>query len=100
MVWTDLHSKLHKTLKQRSLLPPRERILIAVSGGQDSVCLLKLLLDLQSKWYWQLAIAHCDHGWSTDSGIADHVENLAKKWALSFYVKIANNLNACALASG
>ena len=92
MVWTDLHSKLHKTLKQRSLLPPRERILIAVSGGQDSVCLLKLLLDLQSKWYWQLAIAHCDHGWSTDSGIADHVENLAKKWALSFYVKIDNNL--------
>jgi tRNA(Ile)-lysidine synthase len=92
MVWTDLHSKLHKTLRQRSLLPQRERILIAVSGGQDSVCLLKLLLDLQSKWHWQLAIAHCDHGWSTDAGIADHVENLAKKWALSFYVKIANNL--------
>lgn len=92
MVWTDLHSKLHKTLRQRSLLPKGERILIAVSGGQDSVCLLKLLLDLQSKWHWQLAIVHCDHGWSTDAGIADHVENLAKKWALSFYVKIANNL--------
>jgi tRNA(Ile)-lysidine synthase len=58
MVWTDLHSQLHKTLKQRSLLPKGERILIAVSGGQDSVCLLRLLLDLQSKWYWQLAIAH------------------------------------------
>jgi tRNA(Ile)-lysidine synthase len=92
MVWTDLHSKLHKTLKLRSLLPQKERILIAVSGGQDSVCLLKLLLDLQSKWHWQLAIAHCDHGWSTDAGIADHVENLAKNWELSFYVKIANNL--------
>ena len=92
MVWTDLHSKLHKTLKQRSLLPKGERILIAVSGGQDSVCLLKLLLDLQSKWHWQLAIAHCDHGWSTDVGIADHVQDLAKKWELSFYVKIANNL--------
>lgn len=92
MVWTDLHSKLHKTLKVRSLLPKGERILIAVSGGQDSVCLLKLLLDLQPKWHWQLAIAHCDHGWSTDAGIADHVEHLAKKWELSFYVKIAKNL--------
>ncbi len=92
MVWTDLHSKLHKTLRQRSLLPKGERILIAVSGGQDSVCLLKLLLDLQSKWHWQLAIAHCDHGWSTDAGIADHVQDLAKKWGLSFYVKIANKL--------
>ena len=92
MVWTDLHSKLHKTLKQRSLLPKGERILIAVSGGQDSVCLLKLLLDLQPKWHWQLAIAHCDHGWSTDAGIADHVQDLAKIWELSFYIKIANNL--------
>lgn len=92
MVWTDLHSKFHKTLKQRSLLPKGERILIAVSGGQDSVCLLKLLLDLQSKWNWNLAIAHCDHGWSTDTGIADHVQNLAKTGELPFYLKIANNL--------
>ncbi len=92
MVWTDLHSKFHKTLKQRSLLPKGEQILIAVSGGQDSVCLLKLLLDLQSKWYWNLAIAHCDHSWSTDTGIADHVQNLAKTAKLPFYLKIANNL--------
>ena len=88
MVWTELHRKLHITLKQRGFLPQGERILIAVSGGQDSVCLLRLLLDLRTKWHWTLAIAHCDHGWSTDAGIADHVQDLAKTWALSFYVKI------------
>jgi tRNA(Ile)-lysidine synthase len=92
MVWTDLHSKFHKTLKSRPLLPKGKRILIAVSGGQDSVCLLKLLVDLQPKWHWQLAIAHCDHCWSTDVGIADHVKTLADTWYLPFYLKIANNL--------
>ncbi|MEB3309511.1 MAG: tRNA lysidine(34) synthetase TilS [Snowella sp.] len=92
MVWTDLHSKLHKTLKQRSLLPQGAKILIAVSGGQDSVCLTQLLLDLQPKWHWQLAIAHCDHGWSTDVGIADHVRDLARNWQLPFYLKIAHQL--------
>jgi tRNA(Ile)-lysidine synthase len=92
MVWTELHSKLHITLKQRSLLPKGERILIAVSGGQDSVCLLRLLLDLREKWHWTLAIAHCDHAWPTDEGMADHVQSLADRWELPYFRKGAVNL--------
>ncbi|MEO0013212.1 MAG: hypothetical protein RLZZ535_1601 [Cyanobacteriota bacterium] len=90
--WTTLHTKLHKTLLQRSLLPQRAKILVAVSGGQDSLCLGKLLLDLRSKWHWQLAIAHCDHQWSTDVGIAERVSQVAQSWELPFYLKIAHNL--------
>lgn len=90
--WTHLHTKLHKVLLQRLLLPPKARVLIAVSGGQDSLCLGKLLLDLRSKWDWQLAIAHCDHRWSTDAGIAERVEQVAQNWQLPFYLKIADRL--------
>ncbi|MDJ0572276.1 MAG: tRNA lysidine(34) synthetase TilS [Pleurocapsa sp. MO_192.B19] len=90
--WTQLHTRLHQTLRQRSLLPQGERVLIAVSGGQDSLCLGKLLLDLRSKWDWQLAIAHCDHQWSTDAGIAERVNQVANNWNLPFYLKIANVL--------
>jgi tRNA(Ile)-lysidine synthase len=63
--WSDLHARLHKTLHQRQLIPLGSRFLIAVSGGQDSLCLTKLLFDLKSKWQWQMAIAHCDHCWSS-----------------------------------
>ncbi|MEN9566353.1 MAG: hypothetical protein RLZZ69_1549 [Cyanobacteriota bacterium] len=90
--WTTLHTKLHKTLIGRSLLPQRAKILLAVSGGQDSLCLGKLLLDLRSKWHWQLAIAHCDHQWSTDVGIAERVSQVAQSWELPFYLQVANNL--------
>ena len=90
--WTSLHTKLHKTLNQRSLLPQKEKVLIAVSGGQDSLCLGKLLLDLRSKWHWQLAIAHCDHQWSTDQGIATRVKEVASSWQLPCYLKIADTL--------
>ena len=90
--WTNLHSELHKTLRQRSLLPPGDKVLIAVSGGQDSLCLGKLLLDLRSKWHWQLAIAHCDHQWSTDAGIADRVKEVAESWQLPCYLKLAGTL--------
>lgn len=91
--WTQLHTKLHKTLRQRSLLPSGAKVLIAVSGGQDSLCLGKLLLDLRSKWNWELAIAHCDHQWSTDAGIAERVAEVAQNWQLPFYLQIAGVLS-------
>lgn len=90
--WTLLHARLQQTLKQRKLLPKGAKILIAVSGGQDSLCLAKLLLDLSSKWSWQIAIAHCDHCWSTDAGIAERVTNVASDWDIPFHLKIAEVL--------
>jgi len=84
--WTPLHAQIHRTLRSRQLLPRDRNVLIAVSGGQDSLCLVKLLLDLQPKWGWSLAVAHCDHRWRDDSlANAQHVENLAKTWATPFY---------------
>lgn len=91
MVWTPLHAKIHRTMRSRHLFERNQRLLIAVSGGQDSLCLIKLLLDLQSKWGWYLGIAHCDHRWRSDSQAnAHHVENLAKTWDISFYLETAN----------
>jgi len=85
--WTPLHAKIQQTLGQRQLLPPGARVLIAVSGGQDSVCLVKLLLDLQSHWGWELAIAHCDHLWPSDEGMSVQVEQLAQSLRLPFYLE-------------
>lgn len=89
-VWTPLHASVHGTLRQRRLLPERQRLLVAVSGGQDSLCLAQLLLDLQPKWGWQMAIAHCDHRWREDSAAnADRVERLTRAWNLPFYCVVA-----------
>lgn len=98
--WTPLHAQLHRTLRQRKILAKNQQLLIAVSGGQDSLCLIKLLLDLQPKWQWQLGIAHCDHRWRPDSEAnANHVENVAKNWQLPFYKQTANqSLNSEAAA--
>lgn len=88
--WTPLHALLHQTLKNRNLLPQGQWVLMAVSGGQDSLCLAKLLLDLQSRWQWQLAIAHCDHRWRSDSAAnANFVQTLAQSWQLPYYQQTA-----------
>lgn len=89
--WTLLHARIHQTLRSRHLLPKGQRILIAVSGGQDSLCLAQMLIDLQPKWDWSLAIAHCDHRWRDDSTAnAEHVQKLAEQWQLPYYQRIAS----------
>lgn len=88
--WSDLHARLHRTLRQRKLLEPMARLLVAVSGGQDSLCLIKLLIDLQLLWQWELAIVHCNHGWREDATAnADWVANLAQAWQLPFFLETA-----------
>ncbi|MGK7886511.1 MAG: tRNA lysidine(34) synthetase TilS [Crocosphaera sp.] len=91
-MWTPLHARVHQTLKDSLILPQESNLLIAVSGGQDSLCLLKLMIDLQSKWGWNIAIAHCDHGWASDLGIANHVQELANNWNIPFYLKVAQSM--------
>ena len=92
MPWTTLHSQLHQILIDRQLLPVGSSIVIAVSGGQDSLCLGQLLRDLQSRWQWKLYIGHCDHGWTQDIGIADRVAQVAVLWQLPFYCETTANL--------
>lgn len=90
--WSLVHAHLHQVLRQRSLLPMGEAVLIAVSGGQDSVCLARLIVDLQRHWGWRLAIAHCDHQWPEDVGLAEFVQTLAAGWQLPYYQATATQL--------
>jgi len=62
--WSPLHLRLHRQLLQKpDLLPAGAPLLVAVSGGQDSMALLALLRDLRRLHHWSLQLWHGDHGW-------------------------------------
>lgn len=64
---------------------PRASVLVAVSGGVDSVVLLDLLHETRDRHGIGLVVAHVDHGIRPDSGaVARHVENLARQFGLPF----------------
>lgn len=86
-----LRAELNAVLRsQIDLLPRDAKILVAVSGGQDSLCLAKLLLMQQPKFNWNLTLAHCDHQWRSDSSAnAGHVEKIAREWGINFCVRVA-----------
>ena len=53
---------VEKTIHHFGMLQAGDAILVAVSGGPDSVTLLHALLALQAKLDYQLAVAHLNHG--------------------------------------
>lgn len=61
---TGLIQQLDQFLHKNALLAPRSRILVACSGGADSMALLHLLCCVnQSRfWKWKLIIGHVNHG--------------------------------------
>lgn len=67
----------------------KSRILIAVSGGKDSLCLVKVIKDLQTIYSWEVGIVHCDHRWRHDSHQnAQIVYQMAKEYNFTFYLGI------------
>lgn len=91
MAWSLAHAKLHTLLRKQILLPKNSSVLIAVSGGQDSLCLARLLIDLQPRWQWSLGLVHCNHRWRDDSADnAAYVCKLAEKWNIPAWVETAN----------
>ncbi|HEY9621374.1 MAG TPA: tRNA lysidine(34) synthetase TilS [Crinalium sp.] len=98
--WTSLHDRVHQTIRQRKLLSKQQCLLVAVSGGQDSLCLIRLLLDLQPRWGWKLAIAHCNHRWRFDSEAnADYVARLADAWHIPYYGLTADSVTTSEAAA-
>ena len=53
---------LSEAIKKARLIEPRERVLVALSGGADSVALLTRLHCLSGKLNIELFAAHLNHG--------------------------------------
>lgn len=52
---------LSRRLEEGKLPPPHATLVVAVSGGVDSVALLHLLVYLATKYDWRLVVAHLNH---------------------------------------
>src|SRR5215467_11659980 len=57
-----LLTHLIRTVREQQLFVPGHHLLVAVSGGPDSVALLSLLHSLAQSWRLTLTVVHCNYG--------------------------------------
>lgn len=57
-----MKKQVHEYIDGHRLLRPGERVAVAVSGGADSVALLRVLFDLRDELGIVLSVAHFHHG--------------------------------------
>ncbi|MEK7301316.1 MAG: tRNA lysidine(34) synthetase TilS [Nitrospirota bacterium] len=60
--WPPLLHRVVKTVRARGLFEPGHHLLVAVSGGPDSVALLTLLHRLVHRWRLRLTVVHFNYG--------------------------------------
>lgn len=84
----DLPNRVGTLVRREQLFSPGERVLVAVSGGPDSVALLHLLQRLSREWRLELGVAHFDHGLRGQESAADaaFVAQLAQELGLPFHL--------------
>lgn len=85
----SLLEEVRDFIRRHRLLAPGQRVLVAVSGGRDSVVLLDVLVRLRAELgLAALGVAHVDHGLRPDSAAdAAWVRDLAAGYDLPFFLR-------------
>ncbi len=88
-----MKEKFIDTIKKNKLLKKGDRIVLAVSGGADSMCMLRLFCEIRCDWDLTLNVVHLNHGFRGEESDSDakYVEKKCKEWGVglhSFYLDI------------
>src|SRR5262245_8193146 len=92
MAEASLVIQMRDYIAAHRMIAPGELVVVAVSGGPDSLCLLHALTQLRADLGFTLHVAHLDHmirgAQSADE--AGFVSALAREWGLPFTVEAIN----------
>jgi tRNA(Ile)-lysidine synthase len=82
--------RVTKTAREHEMFARGDRVLVCVSGGPDSVCLLSSLWHLRRMFELSLEVFHFDHRLRSDSANdAVYVRRLAERLRLPFHLRTA-----------
>ncbi len=88
----SITDKVRETVKQHSMIPRGSRVIAGLSGGADSVCLLKILSDISKELDFSLCAVHVNHCIRGEESDRDQrfCESLCERLGISLKVYSVN----------
>ncbi len=88
----DLLKKVKDIINRYNMLKHGDTVLVGVSSGPDSVCLLYVLKELQEEYNLSLHIAHLNHGFRGNEAEEDvqFVQSLGKSLGIPLHIEYAD----------
>jgi tRNA(Ile)-lysidine synthase len=86
MISNELIAKVRKDIEEYGLLKKGDSVVIGLSGGADSVCLLRVLKELEEEFGLKIIAVHINHCLRGNESDSDEhfVEELCQKWGIQF----------------
>ena len=85
---STIYNKVKRFLDKYRMIDRDDLVVVGVSGGTDSVCLLHILCLLRAEVDFRMLVVHVDHGVRADSAEdASYVEALCEKLGVPFYLR-------------
>jgi len=86
----DLFKDVKKTIEKYNMLEFGDKIIIGVSGGPDSLCLLHVLKELSKEYGCGLYAAHLNHQFRGEAADADavFVGEICREWGIPAYIEV------------
>lgn len=83
---------IENTIKKYDMLSSGDKVLVAVSGGADSMLLLNFLISVRDKYGITLAAAHVEHGIRGEDSVkdAEFVEDFCRSHNVEFHLLSIN----------
>ncbi len=84
-----LLDKVRRTLKRHNFLTKGDKVIVALSGGPDSVCLLHILKELAPAYNLSLHIAHVNYQLRGEESLVDEVfvKGVAESFGIPLTIK-------------
>lgn len=88
-----LEDRVYETIMNNNLIQDKDKIVLGVSGGPDSICMLYVLKNLKERFYnennitYELIVAHINHSLRDEADMeTEYVREVCKKLDIKLHI--------------
>ena len=88
-----MEQQILEAIKQHNMIESGDKIVLGVSGGPDSICMLEILNKIKTKLNFEIVVAHINHMIREEAGEdEEYVLEFCKNKKIECYIKKINVL--------